>query len=1082
MNDGYYRFVSIMALEVLKKLSGEHEDFSRFELPEKPSRIIILGTLGDNSKSYSSTGDSERTLTTVKNNSLSIRFLVRSICNPIVVRLSLSLFYTICPTYEEEKEFLSKTYREIPDEVELARVWKRLDCSFEPINLDLSRGPVHELDFEPFMKIIENDREYLRSRKKIKSSSLKDRATYLLEIEDLHTETINLKWRGKILTDVRNFSQNDEVLKVVTITLLNDTKEDRYETYFFNCRLQIETKPMSLEPFKYEYEYDGAASEFENFTRCLNCQAIYNSTEDRVEAKPFAIFEQKRISPREEVNSITPEFERLASGECLPLLEMIYEEMNNYLRLYKTSKRRAGNNDFIRKTEIYEETTRRFQEGLEILRTSKAALDSFRFLNQTFRCASKFRGWRIFQLVFIVSLIPDIVNKSLKRHACEVLHVDTGAGKTEAYLGCVLFSAFFDRISGKESGCTAIAKFPLRMLSIQQFQRIAKLFCWAEEIRKKEIAKGEPFSLGYYVGSSDEFPRRSKPIIDGLQKSKRKKYEEIGKIIEKCPICNGKVILDYRNKERCIIHRCKKCEREYRLFYSDEEIYRFVPTFIISTVDKLAAVSLNRRFRNLVGGKLSECPDGHGFVPFNDKCEVQLENNEPCGKRGEPCKISYETGPTLIIQDELHLIRESFGTINCHFETLIENLEKEFCGFGPKYIAMTATVSGVRDQIMHLYHKETNIFPGESPFEKGKNDFFFESLQVRREGTTQRILIGLKPNLRDNQFASLLTLKYLSEFVKEVEKNLKEFSEEHDISIDDLREIVENYKIFLTYHNKKADVHSMNYYLEDVVNSQLPDCKIKPWILTGEATLEDIRGLIKELETPNKDSDNKRTLRAVFATSIISHGVDLEKLNIMVFQGMTRSTAEYIQALSRVGRKHPGVVFIWFYPNRARDLSYYQHFIDYNGILDRKVENAPLSRWTKLGFRQTFTSIFTASILNYISEIINEPVYTVDKVNEVFSQKKNRDKLVEFIKKAYVSDSKMEGSSYFESMIPVETEERLAMLANYTGGERNFFPNALKDCDNKYYKTQYGMRGIQDSVMLKPTSYTLNFLRKAEGE
>ena len=113
-----------------------------------------------------------------------------------------------------------------------------------------------------------------------------------------------------------------------------------------------------------------------------------------------------------------------------------------------------------------------------------------------------------------------------------------------------------------------------------------------------------------------------------------------------------------------------------------------------------------------------------------------------------------------------------------------------------------------------------------------------------------------------------------------------------------------------------------------------------------------------------------------------------------------------------------------------------------------------------------------------MSDIVGEPLYKVSKVNEIFSEKKNREKLIEFIKKAYISDSPMIGAEYFNIRIPEETEERLNRLVEYTGGEKDFFPNALKDCDNKYYKAQYGMRGILDEILLVPSSYDLDFLLK----
>ncbi|EQD34879.1 helicase conserved, partial [mine drainage metagenome] len=51
-------------------------------------------------------------------------------------------------------------------------------------------------------------------------------------------------------------------------------------------------------------------------------------------------------------------------------------------------------------------------------------------------------------------------------------------------------------------------------------------------------------------------------------------------------------------------------------------------------------------------------------------------------------------------------------------------------------------------------------------------------------------------------------------------------------------------------------------------------------------------------------------LDALVATSMISHGVDLERVNIMVMDGVPEETAEYIQASSRSGRRHVGLVVV----------------------------------------------------------------------------------------------------------------------------------------------------------------------------
>jgi len=86
----------------------------------------------------------------------------------------------------------------------------------------------------------------------------------------------------------------------------------------------------------------------------------------------------------------------------------------------------------------------------------------------------------------------------------------------------------------------------------------------------------------------------------------------------------------------------------------------------------------------------------------------------------------------------------------------------------------------------------------------------------------------------------------------------------------------------------------------------------------------------------------------ITATSMVSHGVDVDRFNMMVFFGMPRRTAEYIQSSSRVGRNAPGLVFNIMHPIRERDLSHYHFFEKYHEYLDRLVEPVAINRWAKI--------------------------------------------------------------------------------------------------------------------------------------
>lgn len=1089
----YDKFGDILVNNVISKLNGTHDNLKRFQSPDKPSRNIILGTLSDKTRLDFSedSGDiveEKRSVSSVKNNSLSVKFLIKDNSAVFNVKPSFSVFYRVIPTFEEQSNYIQDKYNKIPENIELVPIWKRKDLDFSNISLDLNESYSEEfLEFDNYIQSIQKDPDTLGRFRTISSSILEDESVYNSELSANGNISVpNFNWQCKVYINVEDFSQSDEDLKLVEIGIINLTdkplkKESNYETFLFDSKLEIDLDNTKIVPFNYKYAFEEYPRSYDSPFRCLNCHATING--NKIFTEHFAKYKQKKVTPRTSIDDITLNFEELSFDESINKLEKLSKKMDEYNEIYKNSPK-ITDSLYLESLKNFENMKQRFNEGIHVLKTNKNALKAFKLMNKTFLLnAKKYTTWRLFQIVFIVSNIPDIIDES-GRDICEVLHVMTGGGKSEAYFGLVIFSAFWDRLSGKKFGVTAITKFPLRMLSIQQLQRIANIFIWAEKLRSEEDISGEPFSVSYFVGNSDEFPRDPCEISQKIRNAYAKGNEIPGKIIDSCPLCNGVVIIEIEDNQDFIIHRCKNCNEKFHLFFTDQETYRYLPTFIVATDDKFAGIGLNRRFKNLFGGKLDKCPK-HGFVPRNDRCDVNVDDKcrkhtkFKCDAETIPVEIDFKTGPTLIIQDEMHLIKEGFGTIDSHFESLIEALQKELCGYKFKNITMTATVTGAKNQIDHLYHKSTRIFPGNLS-DDYENDFFFAyEYDNDKNPISQRQLIGLKPNLRDNHFASLLTLKHLSEFIETVENDIETFSKQNGFNNEELIEIVDSYKNILTYHNRKNDAKAMRMFLDTVVNSKLDNFLITPKVLTGDNTLDEIKELISLVNNYFEDPDSdKETLLAVFATSIVSHGVDIDNWNTMIIQGMPRNTAEYIQALSRVGRKYHGVVFLWFYPNRSRDLSFYQNFNGYHQILHHKVESVPLSRWAKLGFKQTITSAFNAGILNYISDVIGKPIYKVADVNDIFGSIEQRNKLIQFIRKAYVLNSSMVGVEDFDANISSEVESRLNYLASYTGRQIYFFPNALKDNKDKYYNTPTGMRGIQDQVTLIPHENEYGFYKK----
>ena len=80
---------------------------------------------------------------------------------------------------------------------------------------------------------------------------------------------------------------------------------------------------------------------------------------------------------------------------------------------------------------------------------------------------------------------------------------------------------------------------------------------------------------------------------------------------------------------------------------------------------------------------------------------------------------------------------------------------------------------------------------------------------------------------------------------------------------------------------------------------------------------------------------------------MVSVGLDVARLALMIVNGQPLTTAEYIQATSRVGRADvPGVVFANYYRHQARSLSHYESFRPYHQSFYRFVEPSSATPFT----------------------------------------------------------------------------------------------------------------------------------------
>lgn len=379
--------------------------------------------------------------------------------------------------------------------------------------------------------------------------------------------------------------------------------------------------------------------------------------------------------------------------------------------------------------------------------------------------------WRLFQIAFILANLPTLVTRMKAFHglfeeyrdeAVTLLYFSTGGGKSEAFLGLLVFNLLLDRIRGKHFGVTAMLRYPLRLLTIQQASRTARVLAQAELVRKSHQYGGEPFAIGFWVGSGGSpnwrkdvkgVPPLSKGIgqLSEKEASAYEKAKEDWLKIIKCPFCGNSTMLR-KADNGLLAHVCTdvhcgthagKAYQPLPFYICDEDIYKKAPSVLLGTVDKLALIGQNdstlKKVFSMFGlaGWLDE--SGELVTPTRANLEA-AEKTQSGFTRLKPAfedgvDLFHDPFPSLLVQDEAHLLNQSLGTFASIFETLFEasldhlgeNMpDKTVAGYPgtgdatrrkAKVIAATATVSDPERHMEHLYQRKipTVQFPHPGP-------------------------------------------------------------------------------------------------------------------------------------------------------------------------------------------------------------------------------------------------------------------------------------------------------------------------------------------------------------------------------
>ena len=799
----------------------------------------------------------------------------------------------------------------------------------------------------------------------------------------------------ELVLNIRNRTHgidSDKSIHLLTFTLINKNKGARENIRNEDCFFQVSFSVSASEECFYPYKLAASKTDQDDeksnqllfrkkktFAVGHGCSPAWvdddSQTVNTITTEAIPSYEIKPIVPNELKSVELKMFDMsdLAKGDITSNLVQLNSEYEKWINEQEGIAKKELKDEFLKTAMRHIESCRaclkRMKEGVELLKSNPKVNRAFKLMNRAMLLQQlhygieirnwivekgnitglekaiipdindqttwqknsdgslKVGSWRPFQIAFILINLHSMLDaKHPDRQMVDLIWFPTGGGKTEAYLGLSAFTIFLRKLKDKtDSGTSVLMRYTLRLLTAQQFQRAAALICACEKIREenKEELGDDRITIGLWVGELT--PNKRADATKTLKKMSQGKEDESPFVVLKCPWCGSQMglikgtrkdeIKGYKprkvNNHDSVIFKCdneSECDfskEDFRLplIVIDEDIYDCPPTLLIGTVDKFAMLTWRPEARTLFG-----------FI----------------GKE-------RKTPPELIIQDELHLISGPLGSMVGLYETMIE----ELCtanNIKPKIIASSATISRAKEQINSLYGRgveNVNIFPAQC---LSAGDSFFAYEEKNSDNAPGRLYVGV--------FASALP-SHATAQVRVVSALLQSVK---SIPVADEKQR-DPYWTAMTYFNSIRELGHAATLIRADISEYLNSIYIRKKItgterrfinvdreLTSRINSSQITDILEELQ--KEYPKEKYPIDVCLATNMISVGVDIPRLGLMTVIGQPKTTSEYIQATSRVGRskKGPGLVFTIYNCSKPRDRSHFEHFQEYHSKIYSKVE------------------------------------------------------------------------------------------------------------------------------------------------
>ncbi|MDI3471219.1 MAG: Superfamily II DNA and RNA helicase [Pseudolabrys sp.] len=535
-------------------------------------------------------------------------------------------------------------------------------------------------------------------------------------------------------------------------------------------------------------------------------------------------------------------------------------------------------------------------------------------LNRAFAAASPPRegepppGWRLFQLAFVLAHVPTFASRlpdyaghfdaAFDEDAASLLYMATGGGKTEAFFGTLIYALFLDRLRGKRRGITAMMHYPLRLLTVQQAQRLARLLARAEMVRRTEHIDGGAFEIGFWVGGAN------------TPNSTEKRPGEVADALRCVPLSSDVRARD----EDALMASQERIDREY---VAAKTAWNKLPVCPFCGSDRGTGL-------RLFAGRHHQL----GIVCLNDSCDWNRSHRTD-GPEPLPFLIAdtdiYRRAPAVLLGtiDKLALLGQAAAPWGRVYASLMTN--------GRLHTVTTLSVLAAHAATITRW--ERDLASSDAARQARAAAEIEECVSDARWFDARRAAV--RTTARDGRFDRLAALVDLHRIELTYVTNKKGGDQILSALETEVREA----------HAAMGPEYALSSFAMELIS--------------GGVNIGGIQSVIRAAERPfdPMHDDISTALRGIVATSAISHGVDVEAFNAMAFAGMPSDIAEYIQASSRVGRTHVGFSLLIPTPQTRRDRFVVEVHESFHRLLERMIAPPAVERWADRAIDRTIPSL-----------------------------------------------------------------------------------------------------------------------------